>query len=243
MPWLLIVGATSDMARALAREYASRGWNLYLAARRPEDLIPLARDLGLRFGVKTKTLELDITAYYTFASFYSSLDPKPLGVAVFVGYLPDQTLAQSRMDETIKTIRVNYEGPVCLLNLIASDMEKRGEGFIIGVSSVAGDRGRPSNYIYGSAKAGFTAYLSGLRARLHRRGVHVLTVKPGFVRTKMTERMKLPRLLTASPERVARDIYRAQQARKNVLYTPWFWRWIMLAVRLIPERIFKTMDF
>ncbi len=241
MRYMLIVGATSDMARALAELYAADGWNLYLAVRHAEDIDPLARDLKLRFGIDTKVFELDILSYQDSENLYRKLDPKPSAVAVFVGYMPDQARAQKSIKETVRTIRVNLEGPACFLNVVAEDMEHRGEGCIIGVSSVAGDRGRASNYIYGSAKAGFTAYLSGLRARLYPKGVHVLTVKPGFVRTRMTEGLDLPGFLVASPERVAKDIYRAHKKRKDVLYTPWFWRLIMLVIRSIPEGIFKRL--
>ena len=129
-----------------------------------------------------------------------------------------------------------------LFNIIANDFEKRKSGFIVGISSVAGDRGRKSNYLYGSAKAAFTAYLSGLRNRLYDAQVHVMTVKPGFVATKMTEDMDLPEKLTAQPDEVADDIYNAQQKNKNVFYTKWIWRWVMLIIRSIPEWKFKGMN-
>jgi short-subunit dehydrogenase len=128
-----------------------------------------------------------------------------------------------------------------MLEVIAADFEERGHGMIIGISSVAGERGRQSNYIYGSAKAGFNAYLSGLRNRLSKRGVHVMTVLPGFINTKMTASLDLPGLLTAQPEEVAEDIYKAFQKKKNFLYTKWFWRWIMLIIKYIPEPVFKRM--
>ena len=113
---------------------------------------------------------------------------------------------------------------------------------MVGISSVAGDRGRKSNYIYGSSKAGLIAYLSGLRNRLYNSKVHVMTVKPGFVFTKATRNMNLPEKLTAQPEEVAKDIYNAQQRGKNVLYTKWFWKWIMMAIKMIPESKFKRMN-
>ncbi len=140
------------------------------------------------------------------------------------------------------TLNTNYTGVLSLFNIIANDFEHRRNGFIVGISSVAGDRGRKSNYLYGSAKAALSAYLSGLRNRLYDAQVHVLTVKPGFVATKMTEDMDLPEKLTAQPEDVAADIYRAQQKNKNVLYTKWIWRWVMLIIRMIPEWKFKGMS-
>jgi short-subunit dehydrogenase len=139
-------------------------------------------------------------------------------------------------------METNYIGLALLLGQFANDFEKRGHGCIIGISSVAGDRGRKTNYIYGSAKAGFTAFLSGLRNRLYGFGVRVMTVKPGFVRTTMTEKMDLFEKLTATPEQVAQDVYKAYTKGKDVLYTLWFWRWIMLAINNIPEFIFKRLS-
>ena len=137
----------------------------------------------------------------------------------------------------------NYIGCASILEEAARKMLEKGKGTIIGVSSVAGDRGRASNYYYGSAKAGFTAYLSGLRNRLCKQGIHVCTVKPGFVYTAMTEGMKLNPLLTAKPEKVAKDIYKkAYQRQRNVVYTKWFWRWIMRIITSIPEFIFKKLS-
>ncbi len=141
-----------------------------------------------------------------------------------IGYLGEQEKAQSDFKEAQQIMDTNYTGVVSLFNIIANDFEDRRSGFMVGISSVAGDRGRKSNYIYGSAKAALTAYLSGLRNRLYDAQVHVMTVKPGFVATKMTEGMDLPEKLTAQPEEVAEDIYKAQQKGKNVLYTKWMWR-------------------
>ena len=126
--------------------------------------------------------------------------------------------------------------------MIASDFEQRKSGFIVGITSVAGDRGRKSNYLYGSAKAALTVYLSGLRNRLYESQVHVMTVKPGFVATKMTEDMDLPEKLTAQPDEVADDIFNSQQKNKNVIYTKWIWRWVMLVIKAIPEWKFKGMS-
>ena len=187
-------------------------------------------------------MELDILDYASHETFYQQLQVKPLGVVSAVGYLGEQEKAQSSFSETQKIIDTNYTGIVNLLNIIADDFETRRSGFIVGISSVAGDRGRKSNYIYGSAKAALTTYLSGLRNRLFDANVHVLTVKPGFVNTKMTAGMDLPEKLTAEPEEVAEDIYKAQQKMKNVLYTKWMWRWVMLIIMHIPEFMFKKMS-
>lgn len=242
MGYVLIVGAKSDMAKAVAREYAKNGYDIYLAARDTEMLKPLAKDIVIRTGCKVELLELDILDFESHQSWYAEIEEKPAGVVCAVGYLGDQTAAQEDFREAKKIIDTNYTGIVSLLNVIANDFEMRKDGFLVGISSVAGERGRKSNYIYGSAKAAFTAYLSGLRNRLYASGVQVLTVKPGFVATRMTAHMDLPKRLTAYPEEVAKDIFRAQQAGKDVLYTKWMWRWIMLVIRGIPEFQFKKMS-
>ncbi len=242
MSYVLIIGAKSDIAKATAREYAKHGHDLYLAARNSSELEGFANDITIRTQRTVKTVDLDILDYKSHQVFYDSLDEKPLVVISAVGYLGDQEKAQSDFSEAQKIMDTNYTGVVSLFNIIADDFEKRGSGFMVGISSVAGDRGRESNYIYGSAKAALTVYLSGLRNRLYDAQVHVLTVKPGFVATKMTEGMDLPEKLTAQPEKVAGDIYKAQQKNKNILYTKWMWRWVMLIIRNIPEFQFKRMS-
>lgn len=242
MSYVLIIGAKSDIAKATAREYAKHGYNLYLAARNSEELEEFAQDVITRTQKEVKLLELDILDYKSHQAFYDRLEDKPIGVISAIGYLGEQDKAQSDFDEAQQIMDTNYTGIVSIFNIIADDFEKRKSGFMVGISSVAGDRGRKSNYIYGSAKAAFTTYLSGLRNRLCAAKVHVLTVKPGFVATKMTENMDLPEKLTAQPEAVAEDIYNAQQKGKNVLYTKWIWRWVMLIIKMIPEWKFKGMS-
>lgn len=242
MSFVLIIGASSDIAKSVARVYAKNGYNLYLTARDKSCLEDLKRDIELRSSVKVELFDFDITAYETHESFYASLKEKPLGVIVASGYMAEQKVAQNSFDESFKMISVNYSGAVSILNIIANDFEKERRGFIVGISSVAGDRGRKTNYIYGSTKAAFSAYLSGLRNRLYESGVDVLTVKPGFVDTKMTQGMDLPQNLTAQSEDVAQDIYDAQQKRRSVLYTKSIWFFIMLIIKHIPEFIFKKMS-
>ena len=157
------------------------------------------------------------------------------------GYLGDHLAAQENWEECNAIIESNFSGAVSILNIIANALERKGSGIIVGVSSVAGYRGRQSNYLYGSAKAGFTAYLSGLRNRLYHSNVHVVTVNPGFVATKMTEGLKLPPLLTARPEQVAKSIFIAVERKRNVIYVLPVWRWIMFVIGLIPESVFKKL--
>jgi short-subunit dehydrogenase len=153
--------------------------------------------------------------------------------------MQDNEISMLHAEETLRTIHTNYSGAVSVLNIVAADYRQRKKGSIIGISSVAGERGRQSNFIYGSAKAGFSAYLSGLRNLLYHHGVHVMTVLPGFVNTQMTEHLALPQLLTAQPMEVANQIFVAAEKRKNVLYVKWFWRFIMQVIKLIPEPVFK----
>jgi len=242
MGYVLIIGAKSDIAKATAKLYATNGYNLYLAARNVSELNNFAKDINVRTQKKVELLELDILDYASHQTFYNLMNEKPLGVISAIGYLGDQNKAQNDFIETHKIIDTNYTGVANLFNIIANDFEKRRSGFIVGISSVAGDRGRQSNYIYGSAKAALTTYLSGLRNRLFKSHVQVITIKPGFVETKMTKNMDLPKKLTAQPNDIARDIYSAQQKHKNIIYSKWVWRYIMMLIKAIPERVFKDMN-
>lgn len=241
MEYVLIIGAKSDIAKAVAKKYAENGYNLYLAARNSSELQKFANDIKIRNEKEVICLEFDVLDYASHQNFYDSLAEKPVGVISVVGYLGEQEKAQNDFEESQRIINTNYTGIVSLLNIISLDFEKNKKGFIVGISSVAGERGRKSNYIYGSAKSAFTTYLSGLRNRLYDSNVKVLTVKPGFVATKMTENLDLPKKLTAQPEEVAEDIFKSQQKGKNVLYTKWFWEWIMCIIKNIPEFHFKKM--
>lgn len=238
---VLILGATSDMAQAIARRYASEGWSLTLAALEEDLLEPIAGDLRVRSSVPVETFAFDAMDFAGHRAFYDGLSAKPDAVICCFGYMGDEMAARADFDEARKIIDINYSGMVSVLNLAAEDFEKRGSGLIAAISSVAGDRGRQSNYLYGSAKAGLTAYLSGLRNSLAPKGVHVMTVKPGFCRTKMTENLELPAALTATPEQVADAVYKGLEKKRNTVYTLWMWRWIMLIIRHIPEVIFKKM--
>ena len=239
MKTLLVLGATSDIARATARAFAFGGWNLCLAGRNMEQLHAIAADLSVRSGCDVQVAFFDACQPDVAEAFWGQLSTKPDAVLCAVGLLGNQHEAEQdpRLAETI--LRANFTGLVPVLSEAANAFEQQGSGLIIGISSVAGDRGRASNYVYGSAKAGFTAFLSGLRNRLASKGVHVMTVKPGFVATTMTEGLNLPPLLTATPEQAAQDIFNAAQHGKDVVYTRWFWRWIMTIICLIPEKLFK----
>ncbi len=241
MSYILIIGAKSDIARACAQKYAENGYDLYLAARNSSELKRFANHLTVRTAQTVECLELDLLDQTSHQDFYQHLEPKPLGVISAVGYLGDQKIAEKDSVMSDLIINTNYTGIMSLFNLIANDFEQRKSGFMVGISSVAGDRGRQTNYLYGAAKAALSTYLSGLRNRLYAANVQVLTVKPGFVDTQMTEGMDLPKKLTANADEVAADIYHAQQKNKNIIYSRWIWRWIMFIIKIIPEWQFKKM--
>jgi len=239
---LLLVGATSDIGHAVALRYARAGWRILLTARDPASAARNGDDIAARTGASVEILRLDITDTGGFDAFVSGLTPLPDTVVCAVGELGDQGLAQSDAGHAANVIAVNFTGPALLLGRLAEAFERRGTGTLVGISSVAGDRGRGSNYVYGSAKAGFTAFLSGLRNRLARSGVHVLTVKPGFVRTRMTRDMRLPPVLTAEPQEVADAIFMAAQERRtNVLYVRRIWQLVMAVIGAIPEPMFLRL--
>jgi decaprenylphospho-beta-D-erythro-pentofuranosid-2-ulose 2-reductase len=240
---LLILGANSDVAYATAQQFAAGiKADLVLASRDMALLEKKARDLEIRHGVKARVVSFDAADPATHQAFYEALDPKPDGVVAAFGYLGDQYRAQSDFGEARTIIQTNFTGAVSILELVAADFERRGRGFIIGIGSVAGERGRQSNYIYGAAKGALSIYLSGLRNRLYKHRVRVITVLPGFIRTKMTQSLALPGLLTATPEQAAADIYAAYIKSRDVIYTRWFWRWIMIGIKAIPERLFKRLS-
>jgi decaprenylphospho-beta-D-erythro-pentofuranosid-2-ulose 2-reductase len=242
MGTVLIIGAKSDIAVAVAYKFADQGYDLFLAGRDIGSLKVLASDIAIRSQRKVSWGELDILDFDSHRAFYDGLEEKPVGVISAVGYLGSQASAQIDFVEARKIHNTNYLGIASLFDIIASDFESIGSGFMVGISSVAGDRGRKSNYHYGAAKAAFSTYLSGLRNRLSDVKVQVLTVKPGFVATSMTEGMDLPKKLTAQPEEVANDIFTAIQNGKSVIYSKWFWRWIMAIIKHIPEWKFKSMN-
>ncbi|MEW6220228.1 MAG: SDR family oxidoreductase [Thermodesulfobacteriota bacterium] len=242
MAHVLILGAGSDIARALAARLAAVGYHLYLAGRNPAELEKDAQDLRLRYGIDAQAKAFDALAMDSHPAFWQDLEPKPYGVVSAVGLHAPQEEAEHDWALCRSLLDTNLTGLVSILNLAADHLEAQGRGFVIGLGSVAGDRGRRSNYLYGAAKAGFATYLSGLRARLSRVGVLVITVKPGYVRTKMTAGLALPEALVATPEQAAADIFHAFKEGKSEVYTRWFWRYIMLGIRLIPECIFKKLD-
>lgn len=238
---VLIIAAGSDIGTALAHAYAARGCALILTARDPASLMATRADLEIRYGVTVAVAACDVTDADP-DSFFDKLDAVPGTVIMVAGLLGDQAESAASPIAAKAVMATNYTGPAQMLLAAARAMQPMGRGTIIGISSVAGDRGRASNFIYGSAKAGFSAFLSGLRNTLAKSGIHVLTVKPGFVATRMTAGMALPPALTAQPAAVAQAIIAAQLRGQNILYTKSIWWLIMLVIRHIPESLFKRMS-
>ncbi len=236
---ILILGARSDIARACAHRYAQDGYAVQLAARDADALEADAQDIRLRHGLAVTCHAFDVLDTDGFASFVDGLPALPDTVLCAIGVMGDQAQSQRDPQAAALVMRSNFEGPALILGLLAERFAARGHGVIIGISSVAGDRGRASNYVYGAAKAGFTAFLSGLRNRLSRTDVQVITVKPGFVATRMTDGMALNPRLMAQPEAVADAIRRAEVKRRDVIYVKGVWRLVMAIIRALPERVFK----
>lgn len=242
---VLIVGASSAIAEAVARLFAAQGDMLYLAGRRAEALEAIAADLRVRGAARAQTEVMDANTIERHAALLDNADAALGGldtVLIAHGTLSDQAACQKSVALTFQELHTNALSVIALLTLVATRFEAQRSGTIAVISSVAGDRGRQSNYVYGTAKAAVSTFLSGLRQRLHKSSVHVVTIKPGFVDTPMTR--EFPKgLLWAQPERVARDIVTAMEKGKDVVYTPGFWRVIILIIKSLPEKIFKSLSF
>ncbi|MFL5359156.1 SDR family oxidoreductase [Archangium sp.] len=243
MKKVLVLGATSAIAQSTVRLLAARGASLYLVGRNPERLEAVAKDARTRGAskVETEALDLDDIAQHEAlveraATALGGLD----GALLAHGILGNQEAAQRSYAEAEKVLRTNFLSAVSLLTPLANRFEAQKAGTLVVISSVAGDRGRQSNYVYGASKGALSVFLQGLRNRLAHAGVAVVTVKPGFVDTPMTADVK-KNALFATPEKVARGIVRAADARKDEVYLPGFWGPIMFAIRGIPERVFKRM--
>lgn len=241
----LIISSTSAIAEQIGRILAGPGAALYLTGRDPNRLKTLVEDLQVRGALQTNTEQLDVMDTANLAGLTRRAATSLGGLDAVIcaaGLLPDQTQVNSDTDLLRQTLEVNAISAMVILNEAAAFFEQQGHGQIVAIGSVAGDRGRATNYAYGAAKGALEIFMSGLRQRLHKRGVQVLLVKPGFVDTPMTADFpKGP--LWASPERVAQDIVRAMAKGRSVIYTPWFWRWFMLIVRHLPERLFVRLRF
>lgn len=239
---VIILGGRSDIGLACAHAFAGAGHPIMLAARNAADLEPAKTDIELRFNVAVSLHEFDATATQAHEAFVDGLPELPQIVVCAVGAMGEQFENERDVAKSVAVMRANYEGPATLLGVFANRYEQLGHGTIVGISSVAGDRGRATNYIYGASKAGFTAFLSGLRNRLAGAGVHVVTVKPGFVATAMTAGMDLPEKLTAQPDELGAAVLKAVKKGRNQIYVRPVWWMIMLIIRNIPEMVFKKLS-
>ncbi|HEY0974509.1 MAG TPA: SDR family oxidoreductase [Solimonas sp.] len=240
---VLIVGAASAIAEAVARRFAADGARLFLVGRNPQRLEVIAADLRVRGAASVTVHALDANDFDAHEAMLAAAE-RALGgldqVLIAHGTLPDQALCERDPQALQQALDSNGVSVVQLCNRIATRLQAQRRGTLAVISSVAGDRGRASNYVYGAAKAMVSAYTSGLRARLYADGVRVLTIKPGFVDTPMTQAFRKGPLW-ASAATVGTRIHRAMRRGEAVVYTPGFWFWIMLVIRTIPEFVFKRL--
>lgn len=240
---VLILGAASAIASETAKLFAKEGAHLFLTGRDIERLTSVADDLRVRGAARVDTAALNIADIATHRPVIDSA-VAALGILDVVliahGTLPDQERCQNDVGETLEALHVNFTATIALLTLLANVLESQGHGCLAVITSVAGDRGRQTNYVYGAAKGGVQIFLQGLRARLFRSNVTVLTIKPGLVDTPMTAAVRKNRLF-ADAARVGRGIHRAIERRRDVVYLPWFWRPVMAVLNSLPERVFKRL--
>jgi decaprenylphospho-beta-D-erythro-pentofuranosid-2-ulose 2-reductase len=241
---IAVFGATSAIAQAWMRLLAPGGVSFFIVARNTTHLKAVAQDLVTRGAdsVYMETSDLDQTAAHPAMLERAVTSLGGLDCALIAhGTLGDQPASEADYATAAASFQTNFLSAVSLVTWLANYFAAQYRGTIAVISSVAGDRGRKSNYVYGSAKAGLNAFLDGVRNRVDREGVQVLTIRPGFVATPMTAHLPQGPLFV-TPDQVARDILKAIESRRDVLYTPWFWRWIMALIRVIPEWKFKRMD-
>jgi decaprenylphospho-beta-D-erythro-pentofuranosid-2-ulose 2-reductase len=237
------VGATSAIAGETAKEFAKNGAHLFLTGRNAGRLAAVADDLRVRGAARVETAVLDVADLATqspaIEAAFAALGAADVALVAH-GTLPNQERCQEQVDETVKALHVNFTGTIALLTLLANRLESQRHGCLAVIGSVAGSRGRRTNYVYGAAKGGVEIFLQGLRARLFQCNVSVLTIKPGFVDTPMTAGVKKNPLF-ADAGRIGRGIHRAILRRKNVVYLPWFWRPIMGVLTSLPEIVLKRL--
>jgi len=237
--WVLILGSGSDIGKACARKFASEGYNIFLASRNLERCINLAKDLNIRFEIESRYAEYDAKNFASHAEFFKKLDFLPDITVITFGVMFDQNNAQNNFALSKEMIDVNFSGVVSSIENLLQIIWTKNKGQIIVLGSVAGDRGKKSNYIYGASKSAVEVFMQGLDHRVHNNGIKTLLVKPGFVDTKMTANMNLPKFLTCTPKEVANAIYSALNSDKKVIYVKKIWWIIMLIINSIPRSIFN----
>ncbi len=241
---VLIIGATSAIAEATARLFAARGDRLFLLARNEVRLDAMAKDLEIRGAEHVYSANLDANKLREHKTVLDKAVEQLGGLDIALiahGTLPDQKACEHNFGLTLQEINTNAISVISLLTLLANRMEANGSGTLAVIGSVAGDRGRQSNYVYGAAKSMVATFLQGLRNRLHKSGVQVLTIKPGFVDSPMTAEFDKG-ALWAQPEDIARGILKGIEKNKTVIYLPFFWRYIMWVIKAIPEQVFIRLS-
>ncbi|HAA55104.1 MAG TPA: short-chain dehydrogenase [Myxococcales bacterium] len=239
----VIFASTSGIAEAVSEEFLQRDYDILLCARDEQALARQAQDLKVKFNRDVPYMQWDLQPMDAHAEKVRSLfeEYHVDGLFMAAGVMSPQAECNQDPSKVIETMQINLTAVTVILNLFAEQFEQKKTGFISCISSVAGDRGRQSNYVYGASKAGLTAFLQGLRNRLHRHDVLVQTVKPGYVKTKMTEELG-ESILMAKPKQVAKEIVDAIERKQDILYTPFFWRYIMSTIKWIPEPLFKRLS-
>jgi len=241
---ILILGATSAIAKHTARLFAADKHNLYLVARNKNKLSAMKQDMLIRGAneVNYECLDLaDDGQHEVLISRVTETMGSIDTILIAYGTLADQKISSENYANTLKELQINCLSVISLLTILANQLEQQKSGSIAVITSPSGDRGRQSNYIYGTAKGALTIFLQGLRNRLSKSNVHVLTIKPGFVDTPMTKDFKKG-FLWANPDVISKGIYRAIKKKKEVVYLPFFWRYIMIIIKSIPEKIFKYLS-
>lgn len=239
---VVILGSVSAVGRAIAHEFAKENYSIILGDVNRDENERIAKDIRIRYKVFCDTVYFDAEDFDRHPEFIDEITRKicgcPEGIVICFGYMPAQEEAQKNFALAKKTVQINYLGAVSVIEKFLEKFEERNHGFVIALSSVAGDRGRKSNYIYGSSKGALTRYLEGVQHRCARTKIKILIVKPGFMDTAMTYGLNLPKKLMASPEEAGKIIFKAWRKGKQVVYVKWFWRYIMLIIQHLPRFIF-----
>jgi short-subunit dehydrogenase len=246
----LFIGASSVITKAIAEQYAIMGHHIILAGRNTDDMMITAKHLTLLGATSATAIPLDLQNFDNHQDFFQKIselhgqyDKSLLNIFVLSSIMPSQSDIDKNPILGIDCVTIGLTGIISVLQRFMAFFEQEKQGSVTIFGSVAGDRGRLKNYVYGATKAGLECYASGLRNQLGRFGVHVMLVKPGFMNTPMIEGMKLPPLPIAQPKDVAYSVVESLDKKRNVIYVPWFWRIIMGIIQHIPEFIFKKMSF
>jgi len=234
MSWLLIIGGNSEIGFAAAKRFASNGFNIHLASRNMEQLHLKKEIVEKSFNVKCKVSNLDVYDLASIKNFVDQSEINPKIILVTAGFLENPEKSYE------KIIKINYLNLIEIIeSLILKSLNKDILSSIIGVSSIAGEIGKKKNNIYSSSKAGFSNYLEGLRQRLYQENINVITIKPGYVKTKMIKNLSLPKILVSTPEKIGEIIYNSYKEKKAIVYAPYYWKLIMFIYKLVPELFFK----